>query len=233
MRNPKRLNRGGAMVEFMMLTPIWLPLILGTLWIGSAMVRGLQVTEVARDAASMFCRGTDFSVAVGSNANNAEYNSILPNLASDLGTVTTTGNGVFIFSTLTYVGNSVCASLGSTYGTAPTSGNAGSHTGSCTNYGKFVFTQQYLVGNTSLRSSTFGTPAAADLDSTNSYRIDSALTYVTHTADRSTFNLIPAPAELGSDGYQSGQPIYVVEAYFSGRGQAGYTSGGDYSYAVF
>jgi Flp pilus assembly protein TadG len=221
------------MVEFMLLVPVWLPLILGTLWIGSAMVRLLQVTQVARDADSMFSRGTDFSVAAGANADNPALNSVLPNVVSSLGTVTTTGTGVFIFSTLTYVGNSVCASLGPTYGTAPSAGNAGSFTGLCTNHGYFVFTQQYVVGNSGLRSSRFGTPTAADLDAANSYKVDLPLTYVTHAGDRSTFNLLPAPAELGADGYQSGQPIYVVEAFFSGHGQAGYTQGGDYAYAVF
>jgi Flp pilus assembly protein TadG len=218
------------MLEFMLLTPVWVPLLLGTLWVGSAMVRQLEVTQVARDAASLFSRGTDFSVAAGSNSNVAPDNSVLPNLASDLGSLTTTGTGVFIFSTLTYVGNSVCASISSAYGTA---GTPGSHTAQCTNYGKFVFTQQYTVGNSSLRSSNFGTPASADLDSSNKYKIDSTTTYVTHTADVSTFNLLPAPAEMGSDGYQSGQAVYLVEAYFSGGGETGYAQGGNYSYAVF
>jgi Flp pilus assembly protein TadG len=230
MSNRKQLHRGGAMIEFMFLVPVWLPLLLGTLWLGSAMVRQLEVTQVVRDGGSLFSRGTDFSVAAGSNADNTALNSVLPNLAGDLGTVTSAGSGVFIFSTLVYVGNSVCASLGSAYGTA---GSPGTHTSRCTNYGKFVFTQQYAVGNANLRSSAFGAPASADLDTTNSYKIDSATTYVTHSADASTFNLLPAPQELGSDGYQSGQSVYIVEAFFSGRGQPGYNQGGNYSYAVF
>jgi hypothetical protein len=59
-------------------------------------------------------------------------------------------------------------------------------------------------------------------------------TYVTDTSDVSTFNLLPTPAENGDDGYQSGQPTYVVEIYFQGPiGQKGYAQGGNYSYAVF
>jgi Flp pilus assembly protein TadG len=230
MRNRKQLNRGGAMMEFMLLAPLWLPLLLGTLWIGSAMVWELEITEVARDAASLYSRGTDFSVAAGSNSDVAADNAILPNLAVDLGTVGTTGNGVFIFSTLTYVGNSVCAGISSTYGTA---GTPGSHTASCTNYGKFVFTQQYKVGNAGKLNCHFGTPTAADLDASNSYKIDSPVTYVTHTGDVSTFNLVPAPQEMGSDGYQSGQPIYLVEVYFTNRAEPGYTQGANYAYAVY
>jgi Flp pilus assembly protein TadG len=228
MRN-RHTNRGGAMIEFIFITPVWVSLLLGTMWIGSAMVRGLQVTQVARDAASMFCRGVDFSASTG-NANDT-----LTKLTQELGTITSSGTGVVIFSVLTYVGNGVCAQLGSTYGTAGnnTPGNTGSHTGSCTNYGKFVFTQRYTVGNSGLRTSNFGAPATADPDSNNYYKI-TTLNYVTHTTDVSTFNLLPAPHEDGTDGYQSGQSIYLVEAYFPvAGGQPGYTQGGTYAYAVF
>ena len=57
--------------------------------------------------------------------------------------------------------------------------------------------------------------------------------YVTDTTYASTFNLLPAPQELGQDGYQSGQPVYVVETFFLGPGQKGYTQGGNYAYCVF
>jgi Flp pilus assembly protein TadG len=214
MRKRKRTNRGGAMLEFCLLTPVWLPLLLGTLWIGSAMIRGLQVTQVARDAASMFCRGVDFSTGAGTDANN-----ILTKVTQELGTVTASGTGVLIFSTLTYVGNSVCASAGPTYHDSATPPQ---HTTACKNYGKFVFTQRYIVGNSSLRSSNFGSPAAADLDSTKQYKIP-ITKYVVNSADVSSFNLLPAPLEDGTDGYQSGQPVYLVEAFF----------GGTYAYAVF
>ena len=218
------------MMEFMLLAPLWLPLLLGTLWIGSAMVWELEITEVARDAASLYSRGTDFSIAAGANSDVAADNAILPNLAVDLGTVGTSGNGVFIFSTVLYVGNSVCAGIDSTYGTA---GTPGSHTNLCKNWGKFVFTQQYKVGNAGKLTSHFGTAPSGDLDATNSYKVDDAKTYVGDTADVSTFSLVPAPTEMGSDGYQSGQPIYLVEVYFTNRAEPGYTQGANYAYAVY
>ena len=215
------------MLEFTLLIPVWLPLLLGTLWIGSAMVRGLQVTQVARDLASMFCRAVDFSATGAGTASN----DILPKLTQELGTVTSTGTGVVIFSTLAYVGNSVCAMAGPAYHDNSTPPQ---HTAACTNYGKFVFTQRYTVGNTSLRSSSFGAPATADLDSTKQYNI-TIVNYVTHTADVATFNLLPNPLENtpNTDGYQSGQPVYLVEVFFSGTGQVGYTQGGSYAYAIF
>jgi Flp pilus assembly protein TadG len=223
MRNRKRTTRGGAMLEFTLLTPVWLPLLLGTMFIGSAMIRGLQVTQVARDAASMFCRGVDFSAGAGSDAAN-----ILTKVTQELGTITSGGTGVVIFSTLTYVGNSVCTMAGSSYHDSSTPPQ---HTANCTNYGKFVFTQRYIVGNTTLRTSNFGAPAAADVDSTKQYNIP--ITKYVINSDVSTFNLLPVPLENGTDGYQSGQPIYLVEVFFTGTSMAGYTQGGSYAYAVF
>jgi Flp pilus assembly protein TadG len=209
------------MVEFSLLVPVIVPLLLGTMWIGSAMVRGEQVTQMARDLASMYSRGVNFS-STGGSASGA----ILANITQQLGTVTASGNGVVIFSTLTYVGNSVCASAGSAYGSL----SPLSHTAKCSNYGKFVFTQQYTQGNTSLQSSNFGTAPAADMDA--SFNI-SLTTYITDASDVSTFNLLPAPQENGMDGYQSGQPAYVVEVLFSSSGRTGYTQGSNYAYAVF
>jgi Flp pilus assembly protein TadG len=224
MRKSRRTNRGGALLELTMLTPVWLTLLLGTLWYGSAMVQALQVTQIARDAASMFCRGVDFSTGAGTSSNQ-----ILTMVSKELGPLTSTGNGLIIFSTITYVGNSVCAAAGPAYhdNAVPPQ-----HTAACTNYGKFVFTQRYSVGNTSLRSSNYGAPAAADLDSTKQYKIP-ITKYATNAADVTNFNLLPTPLEDGTDGYQSGQPAYLVEVYFAGKGQAGYNQGGTYAFALF
>jgi Flp pilus assembly protein TadG len=209
------------MVEFCLLVPVIVPLILGTMWLGSTMVRGQQVTQMARDLASMYSRGVNFSSTGGSTSS-----AILTDITQQLGALTTSGTGVVIFSTLTYVGNSVCASAGSTYGSL----SPLSHTAKCSNYGKFVFTQQYTQGNTTLRTSNFGTAPAADMDSNFNVAVT---TYITDAKDVSTFNLLPAPQENGADGYQSGQPVYVVEVMFTGSGQAGYTQGSNYAYAVF
>ncbi len=209
------------MVEFSLLLPVIIPLILGTMWIGSTMVRGQQVTQMARDLASMYSRGVNFSSAGGSTSS-----AILTNITQQLGALTASGTGVVIFSTLTYVGNSVCASAGSTYGSI----SPLSHTAKCTNYGKYVFTQQYTQGNTNLQTSNFGTAPAGDMDSNFNIALT---TYVTDSKDVSTFNLLPAPQENGTDGYQSGQPVYVVEVMFAGAVQAGYTQGSNYAYAVF
>jgi len=99
MRNRKLTNRGGSMVEFTMLVPVWLPLLIGTLWIGSSMIRGQQVTQMARDLASMYSRdSTNLNFAA---APTTSSNAVLDDITKQLGTLTSTGNGVVIFSTIT------------------------------------------------------------------------------------------------------------------------------------
>ena len=113
MRHRQPGNRGGSMIEFTLLVPVWLPLLIGTMWIGSAMIRGQQTSQMARDLASMYSRGVNFSTAGGSASNET-----LTKITQQLGTLTASGNGVIYFSTITYSGNSFCTSAGNpTYGT--------------------------------------------------------------------------------------------------------------------
>ena len=219
------------MVEFALLCPVWLTLLLGTMWYGTAMIRGLVVTQTARDLASMYCRAVDFSAT---DSSSAQVN-ILPKLVHELGTITTTGGtGVAIFSQLTFVGDDVCQLAGSpTYYNTATK----THTAACSNWNHFVFTQRYIVGQQTsgqrgYRTSNFGHPDTTDCDSTNQYNI-LITDYVSAVADRADlFTLIPNPITTPG-GYKSGQPIYVVEVFFAGTSQAGYGGGGAYAYAIF
>jgi Flp pilus assembly protein TadG len=225
MRHRKRKNRGGAMVEFALLCPVWLTLLLGTMWYGTAMIRGLMVTQTARDLASMYCRAVDFSAT---DANSAQVN-ILPKLVRELGTITTTGGtGVAIFSQLTYVGADICKMAG-----VPTYSDGVTPTGNCKNWQKFVFTQRYTVGTASLLASILGNPASGDPDSTKQYKIP-LTTYVSNAADAlsTNFNLLPNP-DTHPGGYKSGQPVYVVEVFFPGTSSPGYGGGHAYAYAIF
>ena len=230
MRHRKRKNRGGAMVEFALLCPVWLTLLLGTMWYGTAMIRGLIVTQTARDLASMYCRAVDFSAT---DANSAQVN-ILPKLVHELGTISTTGGtGVTIFSQFTFVGDNVCQLASGIYWD-----NVNHvHTASCTNWNHFVFTQRYIVGQQTsgqigYHTSSFGAPTSTDPDSTNEYKIP-ITKYVSNASDQAnSFTLIPNPITTPG-GYSAGQPIYVVEVYFSGTSSPGYGGGGAYAYAIF
>jgi hypothetical protein len=230
MRNRKHSKQGAAMLEFCLLVPFLTPLLLGTLWIGSAMIRQLQVQQAARDLASMYCRGVDFSQAGTVTDPHTSQADILPKLVQEIGTITAAGGtGVVIFSKITYVGDSVCQSGGSTYWDSTLSAHKDPP---CSNWGHFVFTQRYTVGTASLHASNFGDPVATDPDSTDHYNIPFS-SYVKNSGDQlKGFTLLPDPV-VTPGGYKSGQPAYIVEVFFSGKGQIGYTPGGAYAYAIF
>jgi hypothetical protein len=225
MRRRRQNSRGQAFIETALILPLTVLLLLLMLWVGEAEIRELTTTQVARDAASMYSRGTDFSGAAA-HPDDSTLNFILPKLASSVGTLNSStnspaGTGLMIFSTITLLGTSSCPA------------GQGTGTGKCPNYNQFVFLQQYSVGNTSLgRSSNFGT--AADAQSTKQYLVDSSK-YTTQPGDVATFSMSnPTPLPDGtSAGYRQGQPIYIVEAFFSGLGLPGSSLGVTYAYAIF
>jgi hypothetical protein len=214
-------ENGAAGIEFALTSVVWIPLILGTLVIGTNMIRALQTIQVARDTGHMYARGVDFSM----NANQ----QIIARLAQSLGSLnsstgTPPGVGVVILSSMTYVGRWQCKARG-----FADASNPPNPTGACTNYGHFVFSQRVVIGNTTLRSSKYGRPTS--YDSTTGYVAD----YVTDIGARAdTFNLLPKPKEDGTDGFQAGQFAYLVEAYFKGFGLTGvWDNPGTYAHAIF
>jgi len=202
------------MIEFCLLVPVWLPLLVGTFLYGSAMIREQELCQMARELGSMYSRGVDFSSsAYGATA--------LKEITQGAGKVTAGGNGAVIFSTVEFLGPYECGSVDGL-------SNGGACSGS--NYLQFVFTQQYKVPAGSSAVSKFGTPTGVP-------NASNVLTdYQTNAGDIATGwnNLIPAPTIGGNNGYQPGQPIYIVETFFTGSGVGGYAGGGgSYAYAVF
>lgn len=175
-------ERGSALVEFLLCTSfLLLPFLLGTLVIGLNLVREIQVTEICRDATHMYSQGVDFT--------ESSYQAELFKIAQGLNITASGGNGVIILSTITYIDSTACA--------------AGGYSNSnCTNLNQNVFTRQVVIGNSSLRSSSFGTPP---VDTTNSDNVTQA-NYLTNSAARASFSLIPLSA---------GQYAYVGETYFT------------------
>jgi hypothetical protein len=240
MRQRRTGRQGQSLIEFCFILPFTVSLILSLYYLGSEMILGLQVTQIARDAASMYSRGTDFTPAVGV-APNTTTNSILPNLAGAAGSLDpATGTGVIIFSRVQYLGNNICP--GTAGAVCPCTNGSGDPASDCTNWKQFVFTQQYAVGKTSLRASNFGTPPDVNVAPANpgSYNIPAASTastaigYGNHTADRAYGINLPAPNVNGtSNGFQPDQSFYVVEAFFTGGHFPGLTLGGAYAYAIF
>jgi hypothetical protein len=136
-------ERGSALIEFTLCCGLFLvPLFLGLFFVGQNLLRGMQVTQVCRDAAHMFASGTDFT--------QASYQNLAVNLAPGLGmtTSTATSHGVLIFSEIAYI-DGTC---GGTYsGSNPP----------CSNYGYYVVVRRIVVGNTGMQASTFGTPSSS------------------------------------------------------------------------
>lgn len=226
-------QRGASALEFALLSAVWVPLTLGVLAIGVNMIIGLQVIQVARDAAKLYALGTPFQDG------NLANQQLLSRLSKELGGLDTSGAhggpGTVIFSAITYIGKKQCAAqnnnpLGTMY--ADTSTDPPTPYSNCTNYGHFVFQERYIVGNNTMRSSNFGAPGASLLNAKGQV---SSLDQVANSAARAdSFNLLPKPNEDGSDGFQAGATAYAVEAAFKGADFPGVVTGlNAYSHAVF
>jgi hypothetical protein len=141
--NDKSRERGSALIEFTVCVVFfWLPLFAGLVVTGQNLIRGMQVTQVCRDAAHMFAFGADFS--------QPSYQNLLVNLAPALGLTTSaaTSHGVVIFSQIALI-DDTCD------GTNP----VGKPT--CSNWGYYVVVKRIVIGNPALQSSALGTPAAS------------------------------------------------------------------------
>jgi hypothetical protein len=181
-----RRNRGSALTEFTLSSLFWVPLLLGTMVLGLNLSRAIRVTQFCRDAGHMYAYGVDFSQTANQN--------LLIQLATGLNITTTGGNGIVIFSTITYIASTDC-----------TAGGLQANSTQCPNLNYPVIINRLVIGNSTLQTSAFGTPKSSDMDSTGS--ITSA-TYLTDTTVRATAfsNLMTI---------SSGQYAYVAEVYFS------------------
>jgi hypothetical protein len=136
-----RSQRGSNVLEFaLVVTPVVL-LMIGVATAGLALGRSVRVSQVCRDAASMFVRGVDFS--------KPGNQDVLVRLTEGMGMTRAGGDGVIILTKVTWVPQSKCTELD----LSPCNGD--SH----------VMTQRIVIGNPSLRSSNLGTPDASLLNS--------------------------------------------------------------------
>ena len=206
----KRTDRGGATVEFALLSPFLGSLIIGTLIYGSQLVKELELQQVARDTASMSARGTNF--------NSAANQSIVSRLGQELGWpnsggLLSTSTGVVYVSTIEYL-DSTCN------GVTPV----------CKNAGHWVFLRSVAFGNTTMRKSNFGAPPACLPSCLDSNQTDGSLNLTDSQnnplAVVSSFTYLGTPDKT-VNGFQPGQPAYLVEA----AGKTGPWNGGSISYA--
>ena len=135
-----KVRRGVAVMEFTLSLLFLIPLLLGVLIFGFKLIRSLEMTQVTRDLGAMYLRGVDFR--------NAGAQQTAQNLAQDYNL--TAGTSVVILSRVKLITSADCTAANAVPPLV-----AGS---ACVNQGKFVFTEQLIVGNPTAGSSGFGTP---------------------------------------------------------------------------
>ena len=206
----KTETRGTSVIEFALIFPFLVSLILGTLYYGTQLCKELELQQVARDTASMCARGTNFNTA----ANQA----IVSRLGQELGWPNTGGllsssSGVVYVSTIEYL-DSTC----------------NGKSGGCSNAGNWVFIRSVAFGNTNLRKSNFGAPPPCVPGCYDSAQNDGSLnpndTLNNPQAVVSNFTSLGTPSSSAT-GFQPGQPAFLIEA----GGVTGPWSGGKVSYA--
>ncbi|HLG98508.1 MAG TPA: hypothetical protein VKX49_19480 [Bryobacteraceae bacterium] len=133
-------NLGGAVPLYALGAIFLIPLTIGVVLVSSNADQDGRANQICRDLASMYAQGVDFS--------RSENRSIAMRVAEGLGM--DRGGGVLILSKIRVVNDSDCA-----------------QTGGCSNRGRAVVTQRYVLGNAGLRASSFGTPARLDMSTGN------------------------------------------------------------------
>lgn len=207
----KQQIRGGAVIEFALLSPFLVGLIVGTMEIGIQLVKELELTQVARDTGSMYSRGVDFTQSANQQ--------IVARMGQELGWpdsgLTSSSSGVIYVSRIEYI-DGTCNGI-----TPPT--------GKTCNTNSWVFVNSIAFGNTSLRSSNYGAPPACtpgcyatpyngDLNLTDSLYNSQAVV--------KNFSYLGTPVS-GATGFQPGQVANLIEA----SGNIGPWNGGKLGYA--
>jgi hypothetical protein len=169
------------MLELAMLLTVAVPMLLGVAGVGLQLGRTLSATQVTRDVSHMYALGADFSLPGAQN--------IAATLSRDFN-LTNSGNAVLILSRVVKVYQADCDA---------------SSLKTCPNLNQAVFAQRIVIGNSTLRSSYFGTPPATYVDTSGNIKAIDYLQQSTLVA--AGFNNVLT--------LQQGQSARMVEGYFS------------------
>jgi Flp pilus assembly protein TadG len=133
-------EKGNSYIEFVLVASFFfVPLILGMITLGIAIVRDFQVNQLTRDVGHMMAKGVDFSQQANQNLVANDLANGL-SLQANSGNVTgsATGNGVLVLSTFQSMSTSC----------------------NCANGGHVVLVDRIVIGNNTLYTSPFGNPAS-------------------------------------------------------------------------
>ena len=188
-----RSRRGNTIIEFGLVAIFLVPLFLGTINLGLSLGYNLQVSQISRDAGHMYVRQLDFSLDASKE--------IVVRMASGMGMTKTGGKGVVLLTKVLYIGDDQCAA-------------GGLAQGSCPNWGRAVIVQRHTIGDTSLRTSSIGSPPAGLIltgpDANSGLKAGDILPsdYLTQGS------VVTTAAEALLPGMLAGETAYIVESYF-------------------
>jgi Flp pilus assembly protein TadG len=186
----KHRQGGSTLVEFALVAPYLLIIFFATVGLGLVMGRYIQAVQVCRDIAHMYSDGLDFTKPTMQN--------IALQLASGTGMTANGGNGVIILSRIVTVYQADCNSAG--------------YPNTCNNLNNQVITQRIVVGNSSLRQSSFGTPTASLMDGSGNI---SPSVYLQNTDPSVVATGFGAVLTAASETLVQGQAVYMAEVYFA------------------
>lgn len=196
----RRRERGSTALEFALVIIAAMPLFFGTVGLGITMGRGIQAIQVTRDVGHMFGLNMDFS--------QTGAQLVVAKLAQDYSLNATSGTAVLIFSRVQKISATNCSAA-----TVP-----------CNNQGYAVFTYRYVMGNSSLRSSDFGTPPAGYVGSNGSISATNYLQYTTVRAANfdTVMNLADGEYTSMVEGFFRQPDINFLQPGFSQANQGTY-----------
>ena len=210
-RRRSKRQSGQELLEFALLSIVWVPLFLGTFVTGLNLVRSIQTNQMDRDLTDMYIHGADFSTysmqqvaqRLGRGLNLQIGSSFPTNQQSNTGN---SGDALVTVTQVVYIGATTdanCVAVGAA---------------NCTNHDKFVFTERIQFGNGSLGTthpSSFGNPGptavltAAGIVQNYVKNADAALPGAAQTAMQNLWQVSGG----GRTPLTDGRAVYIVETY--------------------
>ncbi len=176
-----KTQQGSAFIEFGLVMSMLVPLFFGMVILGMSFTKALQIIQFNRDMAHMYAMGLDFS------STSAQSLTTQMQLSSG---IYSPGNTVLILSQIKKVYQADCDAQSMT---------------SCPNLNQQVFVQRLLIGTSSLRASSFGTPASTYINSLGNIAPSDYLTQ--------SSLVVTSASTLPAVG--SGDSVWVAESYLS------------------
>jgi hypothetical protein len=201
----QRKDRGNTILEFAIVMCFLVPMFTGAFTIGMAVTKGIQVSNVARDAVVLMLRAiTDPNVNL--DLSQTQNQRIIVRAAKGLGmnadaqsNPSPTGKGVVILSKVILVGGNECSQ-----GIVPAPAGVPVPTpwsaANCPNFNSYVFAYRVVIGNGTRWASVMGNPGAgvtvtngtispSDIASNTAARVSNFTTATGMTLTQSTYAL--------------------------------------------